>query len=264
MHPILLKIGPLTIYTYGALMATAFFVSISWVLKRGQRRGLDPQTLMDLSFYVILAAMVGSRLLFIVLNYEEYLQDPLAIVKVWEGGLVFFGGLLFAVPVTWFFIRKSDLPLGVLADVIAPSLVLGHAIGRWGCFFAGCCYGKPTDLPWAITFIDPHSLAPRGIPLHPTQVYESLMNLEICLALIGWERWKKERPAGQVFWLYLLLYSLGRFGVEFFRGDDRGMMIQVLSTSQFLGIFLALWAAVMLVRGSGAGDRLKLTLRHIK
>ena len=255
MHPILLKVGPLTLYTYGALMAAAFFVGLFWVLRRAQRRGLDPQAVTDLSFYVILAALVGSRLFFVLLNYQAYVRDPLAGLKVWEGGLVFYGGLLLATPMAALYIHKKSLPLGNLADAFAPPLALGHAIGRWGCFFAGCCYGKPTDLPWAVIFTDLHSLAPRDVPLHPAQLYSSLMNAGIFLALIGWERWRRERPSGQIFWLYLFLYSAGRFAVEFFRGDDRGMAFQILSTSQLLGVFLALLAAVMLVRTGAAANR---------
>jgi phosphatidylglycerol:prolipoprotein diacylglycerol transferase len=216
---------------------------------------------MDLFFYVILASLLGSRLFFIVINYNGYLQDPLSALKVWEGGLVFYGGLLFAIPTAIFYIRKKGLPLGILADAFAPPLALGHAVGRWGCFFAGCCFGSPTDLPWAVRFTDLHSLAPQGDLLHPTQIYSSLMNFGICLVLIGWERWNKVRPPGQVFWLYLLLYSIGRFGIEFFRGDERGIVFQVFSMSQFLGIFLALLAGIMLLRARNVGNQSALISR---
>lgn len=255
MHPILIQFGPLTLYTYGLLVAMAFLAGLGLALRQAKREGIDPQQVMDLAFYVVIAAIGGSRLLYVLMNPGHYLQEPLSIFKIWEGGLVFYGGLLFALPISALYVIKKHLTLATMADIFAPSLALGHAIGRWGCFFAGCCYGKPTDLPWAITFTDPHSLAPRGIPLHPTQIYESAMNLSIFFLLLAFQG--RKRHPGQVFWLYLLLYSIGRFLIEYLRGDERGMLLG-LSTSQFLGIFLALLAILMLLRplrGAGQGRR---------
>jgi phosphatidylglycerol:prolipoprotein diacylglycerol transferase len=131
-----------------------------------------------------------------------------------------------------------------VADILAPCLAIGQAVGRWGCFFAGCCYGAPTDAPWAITFTDPKSLAPLEVALHPTQVYLSIN----ALAIFGILTWLHKRKTfnGQVFWVYGILYSIGRFIIEFYRGDDRGVV--VLSTSQYIGIFVLGLSIYMLTR----------------
>ena len=165
----------------------------------------------------------------------------------WKGGLVFYGGLLASVIFAWYYINKHQLPLWKLADVLAPSLALGQAIGRWGCFFAGCCYGIRTDVPWAITFSDPKSLAPLDVALHPTQIYLSLNSLIIFGILLFLRKHKSFD--GQVFWAYGILYSIGRFIIEYFRGDDRGFAVQnFLSTSQFIGIFILLFSITMWMR----------------
>jgi len=138
------------------------------------------------------------------------------------------------------------MPMWKTADLLAPSIALGQLIGRWGCFFAGCCYGKKTDVAWGITFTDPRSLAPLEISLHPTQVYLSLNAVFIFIFLM----WLSKRKVfdGQILWSYGILYSIGRFLIEYFRGDDRGFPVeQVLSTSQFVGVFVFSFSAFMLL-----------------
>ena len=247
MHPILFKLGPITIYTYGLFIALAFLASIYLAALSAKREGIDSQKIIDLSFYLMLAAIIGSRLLYVLLNFKYYLSAPGAIWQIWEGGLVFYGGLIAAAAVSFIYIRKKGLNLWQITDIFAPSIALGQAIGRWGCFFAGCCYGKPTDLPWAITFHDPASLAPLGIPLHPTQLYSSLKDLIIFAILILLQKRKKFH--GQLFWAYVLFYAVLRFIVEFFRGDPRCFLPgELLSTAQVIGIALFLLAIVMLRR----------------
>jgi phosphatidylglycerol:prolipoprotein diacylglycerol transferase len=147
------------------------------------------------------------------------------------------------------YIRRVGLPLWTTCDVFAPGIALGHVIGRFGCFFAGCCFGKPTSLPWAITFTDPFAAAnvgtPLNVPLHPTQLYEAGAEFLILALLLSTERLGR-RFAGRTFWLYMLLYAVSRFVIEFFRGDERGA-VGVLSTSQFISVLLAPLAVVMLV-----------------
>jgi len=244
MHPILIEFGFFKIFTYGLLVATGFFVGIMLAVRQGKDEGLDPQKILDLCFYILISAILGARALYIVVEYRYFLANPLEIFMFWKGGLVFYGGFLASVIFAWYYIRKHQLPLWPLADVLAPALALGQAIGRWGCYFAGCCYGAQTNVPWAIIFSDPKSLAPLNVPLHPTQIYLSLTNL-IIFGILMFLR-KRKSFDGQVFWTYGILYSIGRFIIEYFRADDRGFAVQnILSTSQFIGIFVLLFSITM-------------------
>ncbi len=231
MHPILFRIGPLTIHTYGVLVATGFFLGLGLAMKTAGREGIGKEQILDLGFFILIAALVGSRLLFVITEWRYYLKNPIGILKLWEGGLVFYGGLLLAIPVAIFYIRRHSLPLWKTADIFAPAIAIGHSIGRLGCFAAGCCYGKPTDLPWAVTFSNPECLTPKGVPLHPTQLYESIGEFAIFIVLMITRRAKSFD--GQLFWLYVMLYAPLRFLVEFFRGDDiRGFIYGRISVSQ--------------------------------
>nr|WP_283094871.1 prolipoprotein diacylglyceryl transferase [Nitrospina sp. Nb-3] len=242
----MLEFGILKIFTYGLLVATGFFVGIVLAARQGQKEGLDSARILDLCFYLLIASILGGRLLYVIVEYRYFVSNPLEMLKFWKGGLVYYGGLMAAVATGWYFMRKFDLPFWKTADVLAPSIAIGQAIGRWGCFFAGCCYGVRTDAPWAITFTNLDSLAPLNVPLHPTQIYLSLNALVIFFVLL-WVQ-KKKRFDGQVLLTYGILYSIGRFIIEFYRGDDRGYAVpEMLSTSQFIGIFIfglsmVLWA----------------------
>jgi phosphatidylglycerol:prolipoprotein diacylglycerol transferase len=188
---------------------------------------------------------VGSRVLYVIINWTTFSNDPIEIIRIWHGGLVFYGGFIGACLVALWYLRKHDLSLWNTADILAPSIALGQFIGRLGCFFAGCCYGKPCDLPWAVTFSDFDSLAPTGVPLHPTQLYASINGLVIFLFLLFLRRRKSFE--GQLFWVYVLLYGVSRSFIEVFRGDERGVIIEgLVSTSQFIGIIMAGVAVVML------------------
>jgi phosphatidylglycerol:prolipoprotein diacylglycerol transferase len=145
------------------------------------------------------------------------------MLMIWRGGLVFYGGFLFAFPTCFIYLKKRGLPFLKTCDILAPGLALGETIGRMGCFFAGCCYGTPTDLPWAVTFRHPNSLAKLGVPLHPTQLYASAQSLLVFIILLSFGRFK--RADGQMVWLYILLYALGRLIIENFRGDERGLLV---------------------------------------
>ncbi len=246
MHPILLSIGPINIYTYGVFIASAFFLGIGLAVKEAKKEGIDPQKILDLSFYILIAAIVGSRIFYVIINFRYFIENPLEIIKIWSGGLVFYGGFVIGIVVVIYFFKKNNMPLWKTADVIAPSIPIGQAVGRLGCFFAGCCYGKPTNLPWGVTFSDPNSLAKLGVPLHPTQLYSSLNGLIIFFILIIIRRYK--RFDGELIWIYVLLYSVGRFIIEFFRSDDRGIILDTLSTSQVIGIILFITAITMLIK----------------
>src|SRR4030042_142917 len=243
MYPVLIKFGPLTIHTYGVLVATGFLLGIGLAVLQAKKEGIPSYKIVDLGFYILLSAIIGSRLFFIFINAGHYIKNPLDIFKLWEGGLVFYGGILFAIPTVIWYAKKNDLALWSTADVFAPSIAIGHSIGRIGCFFAGCCYGKPAEgLPWAVTFTNPQSLAQIGIPLHPTQLYESAGEFVNFLILITLRRYKSFD--GQLFLTYVLLYSILRFIVEFFRGDiGRGFIIYNISLSQGLSILMFLVAS---------------------
>src|SRR5438067_3212775 len=249
MYPRLFEFGPITVYTYGVLLAAAYLLGLKLAMTRAQKRGLDHNRVLDLGIYIIISALIGAKLLLLVTDFSTFRNDPKELLTLARSGGVFYGGLILAVAVALWYIQRAGLPLWTTCDVFAPGIALGHVIGRFGCLFAGCCYGKPTTVPWAITFTDPFAASnvgtPLNQPLHPTQLYEAGAELLILGVLLATER--KGRPfAGRTFWLYMLLYAISRFIIEFYRGDDRGT-VGMFSTSQFISILLAPLAIVMLV-----------------
>jgi phosphatidylglycerol:prolipoprotein diacylglycerol transferase len=264
MYPTLIELGPLTVYTYGVLLAAAYLLGLQMAMKRGQARGLDQARVMDLGIYIIISALVGAKLLLFITDFRTFISDPKSLMDLARSGGVFYGGLILAVAVALIYIRRIGLPLWTTCDVFAPGIALGHVVGRFGCFFAGCCYGKATSVPWAITFTNPYAAAnvgtPLNIPLHPTQLYEAGAEALILLVLLATESRGKRYP-GRTFWLYMLLYAISRFIIEFYRGDPRGAVL-MFSTSQFISIVLAPLALGMLfyLRG-GAEPAPKLTRR---
>src|SRR5436190_9661203 len=256
MHPILLKLpwtlpvlGTLTIYTYGVLLAAAYLLGLQFALVRAKAQKLDSTRVMDLGIYIIISALVGAKLLLLVTDYQTFRNNPAELFNLVREGGVFYGGLIVAVAVALFYIRRVGLPLWTTCDVFAPGIALGHVIGRFGCFFAGCCYGKPTNVPWAITFHDPFAKAnvgtPLDTPLHPTQLYESGAELLILVFLLATEK-SGRKFAGRTFWLYMLLYAISRYVIEYYRDDPRGT-VGPFSTSQFISLILAPLAVGMLV-----------------
>jgi phosphatidylglycerol:prolipoprotein diacylglycerol transferase len=246
MHPVLINIGKLHIYSYGLMIAIGIVAGLFVARRQAVREGIDPNKIIDITFYLLVTALIGSRLLFVLMNFQEYAADPIRILKIWEGGLVFYGGLLPAVAIGIWYITRLGLPVWQVADIFAPSVVIVHAFGRIGCFLAGCCYGKPSTLPWAVTFTDPRSLAPQGIPLHPAQLYSSFSLFAIFAFLILLR--KRKAFHGELFWTYTLIYSIFRFFIEFLRGDPRGSVLGgILSTTQAISIPLAGISVVMLL-----------------
>jgi phosphatidylglycerol:prolipoprotein diacylglycerol transferase len=249
VYPRLLELGPITVYTYGVLLAAAYLFGLQLARVRAKQRGLDANRVLDLGIYIIISALVGAKLLLLITDFKSFTADPRELLTLARSGGVFYGGLIVAVIVALWYIRRVGLPLWTTCDVFAPGIALGHVVGRFGCLFAGCCYGKPTTKPWGITFTDPFAAAnvgtPLGVALHPTQLYEAGAELLILIVLLVTER--KGRPfPGRTFWLYMLLYAISRFIIEFYRGDDRGT-VGMFSTSQFISIVLAPLAIVMLV-----------------
>jgi len=249
MYPRLLELGPITVYTYGVLLAAAYLLGLKLAMVRAKSRGLDEARVLDLGIYIIISAPIGAKLLLLITDFQTFKTDPRELLTLARSGGVFYGGLILAVTVALWYIRRVALPLWTTCDMFAPGIALGHVIGRFGCFFAGCCYGKPTTRPWGITFTDPFAAAnvgtPLGVPLHPTQLYEAGAEFLILVFLLTTER--KGRPfAGRTFWLYMLLYAVSRFIIEFFRGDERGA-VGIFSTSHFISVLLAPLAIFMLI-----------------
>ena len=258
MHPVLFDFGSFTIYSYGVLLAAAYLLGLQFALMRARARGLDAQRVMDLGIWIIISALVGAKLLLLVVDFRQFTSNPRDLLGLARSGGVFYGGLIAAVVVALLYLRRHKLPLWTTTDVFAPGIALGHIVGRLGCLLAGCCFGRQTTVPWAITFRDPAAMAnvgtPLGVPLHPTQLYEAGAEAVILAFLLLWE--KKGRPfPGRTFWSYLLLYGISRFVIEFYRGDSRGMVFDALSTSQFVSAVLVALSIAMLVflgrRGRG-------------
>ncbi len=248
MHPTLLEFANVKIYTYGVFLAFAFWFALLAGKRLAKREGLNPEIFADLFFYVLVSAILGSRLFYVATAWDDYVGRPLDIFKIWEGGLVFYGGFVAAAITSVYYVKKHNLPLLKTADAAAPAVAFGHFWGRLGCFFAGCCYGKTCDLPWAVTFTNPESLAPLNIALHPTQLYDAVNNLAIfvILLLLG----SRKKFDGQVFCVYIFLYGITRSVIEFFRDDFRGSLFgEFLSPSQAIGLTLAVAALAALAAG---------------
>lgn len=250
MHPILFEAGGLTIYSYGVLLAAAYLLGLQFALMRARSRGLHSQQVMDLGIWIIISALVGAKLLLLIVDFDQFTSNPRDLLSLARSGGVFYGGLIAAVVVALLYLRRHQMPLWTTTDVFAPGIALGHVVGRLGCLLAGCCFGKPASVPWAITFTDPAAMAnvgtPLGVPLHPTQLYEAGAEALILGFLLLFERRGRPFP-GRTFWSYMLLYGVSRFIVEFYRGDSRGMVFEVLSTSQFVSILLVPLSVVMLI-----------------
>jgi phosphatidylglycerol---prolipoprotein diacylglyceryl transferase len=250
MHPILFEVGNWPVYSYGVLLALAYLAGLQLAVMRARRAGLDSARIMDLGIYLIIAALVGAKLMLVVVDFSYFRDHPRELLSLARVGGVFYGGLIFALLAGLFLVRRYKLPVWSAADMYAPGVALGHIIGRLGCLLAGCCYGRPTDLPWGITFTNPVAAAsagtPLGIPLHPTQIYDAGAELLILIFLLVLERRSRGYP-GRTWWLYMLLYAIARFIVEIFRADDRGIILGV-STSQFVSLLLVPIAIVMLLR----------------
>src|SRR5215468_11212374 len=217
MYPRLVELGPITVYTYGVLLAAAYLLGLKLAMVRAKARGLDANRVLDLGIYIIISALVGAKLLLLVTDFKSFTADPRELLTLARSGGVFYGGLILAVAVALWYIRRVGLPLWTTCDVFAPGIALGHIIGRFGCFFAGCCYGRPTTMPWGITFTDPFAASnvgtPLNVPLHPTQLYEAGAELLILIFLLVTEK-KGRMFAGRTFWLYMLLYAITRYVIE--------------------------------------------------
>lgn len=269
MHPELFRIGSFPVHTYGVFLALAFLGAIMVTVRLGSRDGLPKERIYDLCLWMLLASLVGSKVL-MLFTEPEYRGNVWALLSLdfLRSGGVFYGGLIGAVVTGYFLMRRYQLPWWKTADACAPGIALGNVLGRLGCFSAGCCWGEPTSQTWGVRFTElAHEITgvPAGVPLHPTQLYES-MSMLIVFGFLLWLH-RHRRFSGQVILSYALLYSAIRFVIEFYRADPRGDIFGIttltgLSTSQLIGILVAVTSLILLIKrwrnaGSKESDKLQ-------
>lgn len=254
MYPEIFRIGSFPINTYGVFLALAFLCAILITVKLAARDGLPREKIYDLCLWMLLCSLIGSKIL-MLFTEPEYRDHPLQLISLdfLRSGGVFYGGLIGAILSGYFLMRRFQLPWWKTADACAPGIAIGNFFGRQGCFAAGCCWGKPTTLPWGVKFTElGHEITgvPLDVRLHPTQLYESFAMLLVFFFLL-WLH-KHRRFNGQVILFYALLYSVIRFAIEFLRDDPRGDLFGLttltgLSTSQLISLIVGTGALVLLV-----------------
>lgn len=256
MYPFLTFNSSLLLSTYIFIMSMICCISLLWAIKRADQRGLSRHKTLDYSLVIMISGILGARLFHVIFEYPDYyLQYPLDIFLLYQGGFVFYGGFLFAFLGCFIVIKYRKDNLTLWMDFFTPIISLGYALGRIGCFLAGCCYGKPSSVSWAVTF-SPDALAPANIPLHPTQLYLSGAEF-IIFALILLVEKKNFFPKGCLFYFWLLLHSISRLIVEPFRGDFRGEIFLSLSPSSWISFILILTCLFYLSRSIRSSSFIK-------
>ncbi|MGA3295384.1 MAG: prolipoprotein diacylglyceryl transferase [Candidatus Acidiferrales bacterium] len=255
MHPVLFQLGPVTVYTYGVLAAAGFLLGLWWAYRQAPRAGLDPRKVWNLGVYGILVALVSSKLWLVFSAWDYYAANPREIfsIETFQSAGTFYGGIVGGILWVVLYTHFQKMPFLRVLDVAAAPVALGHSIGRVGCFVAGCCYGKPTSLPWGVTFTSPIAERIAGTPLnvslHPTQLYEAGAEFLNFLLLI----WlgSRQRFAGQLIGAYFILYGIERGAIEFLRADPgRTMMFHdSFSLMQLVSVGLILAGAFLWWRG---------------
>ncbi len=244
MHPVLVDFGFYQLPTYGVLLAMAVVLGMWSLKRRADRRGLDGSRMVDFGMWVIIWALIGAKVLLVIVEWDRYFDDPTELIWVVRAGGVFLGGFIAALIAAAVLLVRHDLPALPTMDVAMPSLALGHAIGRLGCLAAGCCWGKECDLPWAVTYTDPVAnltvSTPLDVSMHPFALYSAGFNL-VLYVLLAW-LYRRKPSDGWVFVTYLLTYGIGRFALEWTRGDDGrgGVLGGLLSTSQVISLVMVL------------------------
>jgi phosphatidylglycerol:prolipoprotein diacylglycerol transferase len=253
MHPILFQIGGIPVFSYGVLVATGVLLSLWYGRRRAARVGVDPDKLWSMGIYMVLASLIVAKIWLIFTAWDYYSANPREIfsVTMFQSGGTFYGGLIGAIGMVILYTHFQKMPLLLTLDVCCAALPLGHSLGRLGCFMAGCCFGKPTDVAWGVKFTNPVAAqlagTPLGVHLHPTQLYEAALEFLNFLFLI----WlgKRQRFNGQILGTYMLLYGFERGILEFFRGDpgrtmmfhDSVSLMQIVSIIMILGGSLLWW-----------------------
>jgi phosphatidylglycerol:prolipoprotein diacylglycerol transferase len=255
MHPVLVDLGIVKIYSYGFMLALSFLLGILIASRRARGRGVEPEVIYDLSIVLVLGAVIGSRGLYIITHSENY-HSIIDVVALWQGGATYYGGLILAVAGAVVYVRRKGIPFFRVADICAPSIAAGVFITRIGCFLSGCCFGNPTQCPTGVVF-PPGSPAGHYHPataIHPTQLYSSLYGLAIFAILMLIDR--KKRFDGFLFAWFCILYGAARFTVDFFRFyEDSAIVAWGLTDNQVISILLVVFGAVFLARGAAGRGR---------
>ncbi len=246
MQSILFHIGSFTIYSYGTILALAFILSMIIVLWKSARLGMTRQTIYDLGIWIIIGGLLGARIAYVFLNLDEFKNHLLEIFMIQHGGLAFHGSFIGGVLSLWIFTRLRKLSFFKMLDLVIPPLVLGHSIGRMGCFLNGCCFGTLTKCDWAVNF--PANSLPayhwgKLHLIHPTQIYEAVALLTLFFILLIID--KKKRFDGTTFCFYLLLYPIIRFCTEFFRGDHTLVILNRFTFFQGISVVLFLLGGIL-------------------
>jgi len=247
MHPVLIDFGPVAIRFYGLMYVVAILVGSVLIRKEVERKNIPlvPDDVMNCIVWTVVGGIIGARAYYVLFNWGYYGANPSEIPAIWHGGLAIHGGLLGGITAAWFYLRRKSVPFWRMADAVAPALILGQAFGRFGNFMNGDAHGRPTDMPWGIVF-PPESIAGSefpNTPLHPTMLYEMLINLGIFSFLWFYLR-KRGHKDGFIFASYLTLYSIGRFIVEHFRADS--LMMDSLKAAQAVSLTIAALGIIMI------------------
>jgi phosphatidylglycerol:prolipoprotein diacylglycerol transferase len=250
MHPTLFKIGNLEVRSWGTMLIVAFAAGAFWMWREVRRQGMDPLLVVDFVLWMLIGSVVGARVVHVILDWGAYRHDPLDVLKVWTGGLSFHGGLAGAIVAAIIFARVRRMPTLELFDLATPSIPLGYAFARIGCFLSGCCRGIPASPSWPLKFrfvVDPHTPDILTVPSHPAQLYSSAASL-VVFALLLWMRPRLHRP-GQLFFAYVVLYSFQRFCLEFVRASETEIILGhfPLTLAQIAGIVFAVGGAAVVV-----------------
>lgn len=218
MRPVLVQIGPLSIPSYGVMLVTSFIIAIWFVKRVAKSAKISAIVIENLAFYIMLGVIIGGRVLYVIFHWSFYAHDILGVIRIWEGGHMFFGGFIGAFIAGALYTKKERLSILKLCDIIAPAIALGEFFTRIGCFLNGCCFGRPSSLPWAVKF-PPHSIPGASevgnYTLHPTQLYSSIFGLLLFFFLK--RRFFSKHHTGEVFAWYLISYGGFRFGIDFIR-----------------------------------------------
>lgn len=243
MRQILFQIGPLKFYSYGLMLGLSFAIGIYVALWRARKEGVSQDYVFNMAVGIVISSLLGSKLLHLLIHYRDIIDSPKNIFRNFGGGFVFLGGFLAAM--IFIIVMNKRYKIGILRlfDIYSPSVALGLGLTRIGCFLSGCCFGKPTDLPWAVTFPE-GSFAYKQysglISVHPTQLYSSLNGFILFTGILLFLRFKGKTFHGQVFCIFSVFYAIFRFLVEFIRGDSGRGIYFGLYTSQIISILLFL------------------------
>lgn len=232
MHPILFTVFGHPVYAFGVMIALAFLLGALWIVQRGKAQGFSEELFLEATLWIVVSGLVGARLFYIFFFPALFFKDPFGVLFN-QGGLVWYGGMIAVTLTVWLFCKRHQIAFNKLGDIVTPPAALGLAIGRIGCLLAGCCYGAPCELPWAIQYPPGHETFPHHV--HPSPLYESISLLIVTFLLAWIDRYKKFD--GATTWLFFVLYGIVRFVLEYYRGDRLVWLVSLnLSASQVISL----------------------------